>query len=80
MPEVREYFPEFDTMEVHELHARREAIKDAAGGNYSALSDDLLAEHLALTRALRKKAAAPGGGGGRKSAKPKEKPSLESLA
>lgn len=81
MPEVREYFPEIDAMDVVALHARRQALLDPVKGNYKDLADDVLAEVFAVTRALRKKAAAPGTGGGRKKASgPKQKPTLESLA
>lgn len=80
MPEVRDYFPDIEKMEIHDLHSRKTAILDSVKGNYSSLADEPLAELFAITRALRKKAAAPGGGGGRKKAGPKEKPTLESLA
>ncbi len=88
MPEVREYFPDVEKMEVHQLHARREAImadaknyKDGTvDSSYQSLMDEPLAELFAITRGLRKKAAAPGTGGGRKKSSPKEKPSLDSFA
>lgn len=86
MPEIRDYFPEYDGMEVHQLLTAKEAIQtdpssfeDGKVGAFAQMLDEPLGRLLAITRSLRKKAASPGTGGGRKRAAAKAS-SLESLA
>lgn len=79
--EVRDIYAETDKLELHQLHARKVEILETVGGNHRDLSDDLLAELVAITRALRKKAATPGRSGTpRKPKTPKQPASLEDLA
>lgn len=73
MPEVREYFPEIEALDMSGLHLRKSAIlgpytpTDGTPIDYKKLSDDTLAELLAISRAMRKKAAVSG----TRTAKPK---------
>lgn len=86
MPEVHEYFPQFEQMDTSQLHLRREELlrdpsnfENGKVGDYDNLKDMVLAELFAITRALRKKAAAPGSSGGKRTTK-KAVTSIESLA
>ena len=85
MPEANalapEYFPDVEKMEVGALHTRREEILAECGGvgKMATAPDHLLAELIAVNRALRRKAAAPGGGGKKKAA-PRPTASIDSLA
>ena len=86
MPEVRDHFPEYSSMDVAELHIAKEKILSAPDsfeegvvGDYKKLLDEPLIRILAITRALRKKAATPGGSG-RKRPASKGASTLESLA
>lgn len=62
MPEVRDYFPHLDALDISGLHLRKAEILAPVDGNHMKLPDDSLAELLAISRALRKKAAVSGGG------------------
>lgn len=80
MPDIRDIYAEVDLLELPQLHARREAIIQAAPKldgssepNYDQLGDEPLAELLAINRALRKKVAANAGNAKRASATPKAK-------
>lgn len=58
MPEISEHFSHLEDLEVHELQARREELKNSAPeGNFENLDEESLAELLQITRLLRKKAA-----------------------
>ena len=86
MPDIRDIYAEVDLLELPQLHARREAIIQAAPQldgssepNYDQLGDEPLAELLAINRALRKKVAANAGNAKRASASPKTKASKKDI-
>lgn len=78
MPDVREAFPDIETLDIGALHERRNTVLARANGNYETLDDDSLAELLQISRTLRRKAAAPGGPG--KARKTKTPATVEDLA
>lgn len=79
MPDVREFFPDIENLDVGSLHEKRaEIIARAPDGDTNRLDDDSLAELLQIGRTLRRKAASPGGVGRAK--KPKSETTLGDLA
>lgn len=80
MPEVRDVFTEAETMDLPDLHRRREEITTSApDGDFSRLSDEALSELLAINRALRKKVAANAGTAKRAAAAPRKTKSPASV-
>lgn len=60
MPELADYFPHLDTMDVAQLHARRnQLLSSAPGGDFSKLEDEPLSELLAINRKVRQKQSGP---------------------
>lgn len=79
MPDVREFFPDIENLDIGSLHEKRaEIIARAPDGDTNRLDDDSLAELLQIGRTLRRKAASPGGVG--RSKKPKAETTLGDLA
>lgn len=67
MTEIREAFPEIDSLEIFELEALRVKLLSPAQGDWKNLDDESLTRLWKITRALRKKAAHSGTKSGRKS-------------
>lgn len=72
MPDIRDVFAEVETLDLQQLHAKREEILTSAPeGDVQKLSDDSLSELCAINRALRRKVAANAGERKRAAAAPK---------
>lgn len=81
MPEIRDYYSHVKDMDIVDLHTRRnEIVSSVPSGQYRDLSDEALAELLAISREMRKRAAVGTKRNvGKKSKPPTDKESLEAL-
>lgn len=57
MPEIRDYYSHVRDLDIPALHSRRNELLATGNGAFTSLSDENLAELLAVTRELRKRAA-----------------------
>lgn len=60
MPDVSDYFPHLEQLDIAQLHMRRvELLGTAPDGDVTRLADEPLAELLAINRMVRRKQSGP---------------------